>query len=305
MIIDLHCDTLLYLNKESDIKNAPGHINLNKLIKGGYLLQCFAVFTHLKYVKNPKEFALEKINIFHENMKKYNQYISHVKTYQDIIDNMENNKISALLSVEELGIISSVEEIEELYNKGVRMSTLTWNFDNCFGSPSCLGNNGLTELGIKAIKKMEELGIIIDVSHLSDEGVKDILKHTTKPFIASHSNVRNLCDIPRNLPDNLLLEMKNRGCIIGMNYYPELVKKASNELKIDELIKHIDYLKDLSGIDHIALGSDFDGIEGNLEIKDASYLPLLEERLFVHGYTKDDVDKITHLNALNLFSKIL
>ncbi len=305
MIIDLHCDTLLYLNEECDLKEAKGHINLDKLIKGNYMLQCFAVFTHLKYVKNPKEFVNNKINTFYTNINKYQDYISHVKTYEDIIENNKLGKISALLSIEELGFINTIDEIVELYNKGVRMATLTWNFDNPFGSPSCLGNNGLTPLGIEAIKKMEELGIIIDVSHLSDQGVYDILKHTTKPFIASHSNVRSLCDIPRNLPDHLLLEMKKRGCIIGMNYYPQFVIKDSNVLKIDDLIKHIDYLKKLIGIDHIALGSDFDGIDGELEIKDASFLPLLKLKLKEHGYTEDEINKITHLNALNLFSKIL
>ena len=305
MIIDLHCDTLLYLNKETDLKSAKGHISLDKLIEGKYLLQCFAIFTHLKYVKNPKEFVYDKINTFYENMDKFQDYIKPIKTYQDIIDNKQNGKISALLSIEELGCINSVEELVDLYNKGVRMATLTWNFDNPLGSPSCLGNNGLTPLGIEAIKKMEELGIVIDVSHLSDQGVYDILKHTTKPFIASHSNVRSLCDIPRNLPDELLLEMKKRGCIIGMNYYPQFVIKDSNVLKIDDLIKHIDYLKDLIGIDHVALGSDFDGIDGELEIKDASYLPLLISKLKEHGYSDEDINKITHQNALNLFSKIL
>ena len=90
-----------------------------------------------------------------------------------------------------------------------------------------------------------------------------------------------------------------------MNYYPQFVIKDSNVLKIDDLIKHIDYLKKLIGIDHIALGSDFDGIDGDLEIKDASFLPLLKLKLKEHGYTEDEINKITHLNALNLFSKIL
>ena len=159
------------------------------------------------------------IDAFKYNMDKFQNQIKQVYTYQDILDNQKNNIISALLTIEELGVIEKAEEVNELYNKGVRMATLTWNFKNNFATPAwefvskdnapiINPDEGLTEEGIKLVKRMEELGIIIDVSHLNDKGISDILKYTKKPFVASHSNVRKICNCPRNLPDDLLLKMK-------------------------------------------------------------------------------------------------
>ncbi len=318
MIIDMHCDTLLNLRtKEYDLENVKGHISLDKLISSNYLVQCFAVFTHLKYVKDPKQYVEEMIDAFKYNMDKFSNKIKQVYSYEDIIKNKENNIISALLTIEELGVIHEVEELNELYKQGVRMATLTWNFKNDFAYPAWefVGKDvtpivqpkkGLTEKGIKLVKRMEELGIIIDVSHLNDEGIYDILKYTTKPFVASHSNARTICNSPRNLTDDLLIKMKERGCVIGINYCPDFVKENSNNiLLIDDLIRHIDYLKNLIGIDYIGLGSDFDGIDGDLELKDASFIPLLISRLKEHGYSDADIEKITYKNALNLFKKVL
>jgi len=318
MIIDMHCDTLLNLRtKEYHLENVKGHISLDKLIQSNYLVQCFAVFTYLKYVKEPKKYVREMIDAFKYNMNKFSDKIKQVYSYEDIIKNKENNIISALLTIEELGVIHEVEELDDLYKEGVRMATLTWNFANDLAYPAweyiskdtppiVQPKKGLTEKGIKLVKRMEELGIIIDVSHLNDEGIYDILKYTTKPFVASHSNARSICDCPRNLPDDLLLRMKERGCVIGMNFCPDFVKENSNNVfLIEDLIKHIDYLKNLIGIDYIGLGSDFDRKERNLEIKDASFMPLLIEKLKDHGYSDDDIEKITYKNVLNLFKKVL
>ena len=318
MIIDLHCDTLLLLkNNKFYLSNSTGHINLDKLVQSNYMCQCFAVWTHLKKMPNHKDHVDKMIDAFYENMEKHSNRIKPVKSYQEIINNYKNGYISAMLTIEDLGVIHSIEELVELYNRGVRMATITWNFENDFGYPAweyidentpplCNPNKGLTELGISLIKKMEELGMIIDVSHLNDQGIYDILKYTTKPFVASHSNSRTICNVPRNLPDELLLLMKDRGCVIGMNYCPDFVKENScDKLLISDLIKHIDYIKNLIGIDYISLGSDFDGIGGDLEIKDASYMNLLIDELEKHGYTKEEIDKITHLNALRLFKEIL
>ena len=317
MIIDMHCDTLLNLRtKEFDLKNVNGHINLDKLIKSNYMVQCFAVFTYLK-MPDTKTFVKEMIDSYKYNMEKYHDYIEQAYSYKDILNITNQGKIATLLTIEELGIIHEVSELEDLYKQGVRMATLTWNFKNDFAypawefiskdqSPIIQPSQGLTEKGIKLVQKMEELGIIIDVSHLNDEGIKDVLKYTTKPFVASHSNARAICNVPRNLPDELLLQMKERGCVIGINYCPDFVKENSNNvLSIDDLIKHIDYMKKLIGIDYIGLGSDFDGIDGDLEMKDASYVNLLIEKLKEHGYTEADIEKITYKNVLNLFKKVL
>lgn len=325
-IIDLHCDSIMKLmnNKELSLYDKGGHVDLIKLKKGDYLLQCFAMFVNLKKVDNPYEYCKKMISVYYENINKYSNIISHVNKYQDILVNYQNNLISSLLTIEEGGVLlGDIDKLEEFYKLGVRMITLTWNYPNEIGNPNIDSTKitsettydelvrmidttkGLTKKGIELIKKMEELGIIIDVSHLGDAGVRDVLKYTTKPFVASHSNARRICNFPRNLPDDLLIEMAKRQCIIGINYCPNFLNEQSDSMKISDVIRHIDYLKKIIGIDYIALGSDFDGIDGNLELQDASFLPLLVDELKKSGYSDEEIDKITHKNALRLFKEVL
>ncbi len=324
-IIDLHCDSIMHLMQNSDsLYNKKGHINLKKLQQGDYMLQCFAMFVNIKKVNSPYDYCKKMIQKYYENINQYKQIIKPAYTYQDILDNNEQGLISALLTIEEGQVLEgSIKKLHEFYNLGVRMITITWNYPNELGYPNIDNNKitkempyekiqsmietkkGLTTKGIKIIKEMEKLGMIIDVSHLGDKGVKDVLKHTTKPFIASHSNVRTICNFPRNLSDELLIEMKKRNCLIGINYCPEFLKEQSHKMEITDVIKHIKYLKELIGIDYIALGSDFDGIEGELELKDASYLPLLVEKLKDADFTEEEIQKITHQNALRLFKEVL
>lgn len=324
-IIDLHCDSIIHLMQNNDsLYNKKGHINLKKLQQGDYMLQCFAMFVNIKKVNDPYDYCKKMIQKYYENLNQYNHIIKPVYNYQDIIDNNEQGLISALLTIEEGAVLKgSIKKLYEFYNLGVRMITITWNYPNELGYPNIDNNKinkdtsykeiqsmietkkGLTTKGIKIIKEMEKLGMILDVSHLGDKGLKDVLKHTKKPFIASHSNARTICDFPRNLSDELLIEMKKRNCLIGINYCPNFLKEQSNKMEITDVIKHIKYLKELIGIDYIALGSDFDGIEGELELKDASYLPLLIEKLKEAGFKNEEIEKITHQNALRLFKEVL
>lgn len=324
-IIDLHCDSIMHLMQNNEtLLNKNGHINLKKLQQGNYMLQCFAMFVNIKKVNDPYDYCKKMIQKYYKNLNQYNHIIKPVYNYQDIIDNNEKGLISALLTIEEGAVLKgSIKNLHEFYNLGVRMITITWNYPNELAYPNIDNNKitkdtsyekiqtmietkkGLTSKGIKIIKEMEKLGIIIDVSHLGDKGIKDVLKHTTKPFIASHSNARTICNFPRNLSDELLIEMKKRNCLIGINYCPNFLKEQSNKMEITDVIKHIKYLKELIGIDYIALGSDFDGIEGELELKDASHLPLLIEKLKAASFKNEEIEKITHQNALRLFKEVL
>lgn len=325
-IIDLHCDSVMKLMNDDSLSlyNKGGHVDLIKLKEGNYLLQCFAMFVNLKRVDNPYEYCKKMIKKYYENINQYPNIIKPVKNYQEIISNIRNGLISSMLTIEEGGtLLGDIDKLKEFYDLGVRMITLTWNYPNEIGNPNIDNNKitpntsykeiiemidqtkGLTPKGIEIVKKMEELGIIIDVSHLGDKGVRDVLENTTKPFVASHSNARSICNFPRNLPDDLLIQMAKRKCLIGINYCPNFLKEQADSMKIEDVIRHIDYLKKLIGIDYIALGSDFDGIDGNLELKDASYLPLLIEKLKESGYSDLEINKITHENALRLFKEVL
>ncbi len=325
-IIDLHCDSVMKLmdDERLSLYDKGGHLDLIKLKQGDYLLQCFAMFVNLRKVEDPYDYCKKMIKKYDDNLSQYSNIIRPVYSYQDILTNQSNNLLSAMLTIEEGGVIQGdLNKLREFYSLGVRMITLTWNYPNEIGYPNINSDlidktttyekvramidlrDGLTQKGIEIIKEMEKLGIIIDVSHLGDKGVWDVLANTTKPFVASHSNARTICNFPRNLPDDLLIAMAKRGCVIGVNYCPGFVKEQANSMKIADLIKHIDYLKETIGIDHIGLGSDFDGIDGDLELKDASSLPNLTLALEKAGYSDGEIAKITHLNVLRLFKEVL
>lgn len=317
-IIDLHCDTLSILydhhhngNKYSLLKN-NGAVDLNKLKQGNFLLQCFAIFIAIKKVSNPYLIAIKTIEIFKNEILKNNKLIQQVFNYQDILNISSTNKIAALLTIEDGAITNySFDNLQSLYDYGVRMITLTWNYETKIGFPNKVSENktddenGLTDYGIQFIQKLNELGIIIDVSHLSDKGFYDVLKYSKKPFIASHSNSRTCCNSVRNLTDDMIIQLDKIGGVMGLNYVEGFLSSEKCDDYIDVLVKHIKHIKKIASINVICLGSDFDGALQNRSLKNASYLPLLVKRLHDNHFSQEEIEKITSKNALRLFKTIL
>lgn len=236
-VVDMHCDTILKLyddlhhGKEGSLLENDGHIDLKKMQKGDYLLQNFAMFVDLS--ENPQPFlkANQLINYYYHEIEKYPELIKPVFCYQDIIDHQQAGIMSSLLTLEEGAVVENdLSLLEHYYRLGVRMITLTWNHANGIGHPnlsniSCYedmfkinDHDGLTPFGLQYIKEMERLGIIIDVSHLSDAGFYDVYHHTTKPFVASHSNARQVCGVARNMSDDMILKLASRGGVMGINF---------------------------------------------------------------------------------------
>lgn len=316
--IDLHCDTITRdVIKEKGLYSNDLHIDLKKMSKGEYLMQCFAIFLPLIRIEKPFETTKKYIEIFKEQMKINDNIISQVYYYQDLMNNKSVNKMSALLTLEEGGLIEDkLENLEYYHEQGVRMITLTWNFPNLIGSPNFTfkrgeepnmlvpnTKDGLTPFGIEVVKKMNELGIIIDVSHLSDAGFWDCIKYSKKPIVASHSNARSVCPIVRNLTDDMIRALaKNKG-VMGINYCPEFISD-SKENQIPDIIKHINHIKEVGGIDVICLGSDFDGIDTPNGMSDCSKTLELKEALIKEGYTQHEINKIFHLNFLRVFKAV-
>ncbi len=290
MIVDLHCDTLnkMYINN-IEFNNDMLHVNKEKLNKANYILQVFAIFY------NDINYDIKHV----ENMvKTYNNIGMNVNNYKELLNNYP--EVSSILALEDGGYIKSIYDLEYIYSLGIKIICLTWNYPNSLGYPHTI-NKGLTKLGVDVIKKMESLNMIICVSHLSDKGFYDVYNNTTKPFIASHSNCRSICNHSRNLTDDMIIKINERNGLIGINFYNMFV---SNEdiTYIDDLIKHINHIRSIASVNIISLGSDFDGIDNEVEIKDASYMYLLKDRLLYEGYTHEEVDKICYKNAL-LFLK--
>lgn len=330
---DLHCDTLnelRYAEKANDPKSFLHnnlHIDLEKLQKGDYMLQCFAAFVNLADKTpgaDPLVTALEEIDIFKRIMEAYPDKIAPVYAAADIRKNAAAGKISAMLTIEEGGCCKgSLGVLRRMYELGVRMMTLTWNHENELASPNvvpgadidsiwpCQPNTktGLTEKGFEFLAEMERLHIIADVSHLSDKGFWDIVEHSTRPFAASHSNCRALAPHCRNLTDEMIRAMADRGGLVGLNYCcgflddqpsPELCRSTTALMA-----KHAAHFKKVGGIEIIALGSDFDGIGGALELSDCSKLPLLADALRKEGFTEDEVERIFYRNAMTFFENNL
>ena len=327
-ILDMHCDTIMSLMKNEDVHLFDGNrmINIDKLNKGDYLLQCFAMFVMYKQedISNysPFKYCNQMIDRYYKEIDQCKDYISPALSYKDIENNILNNRLTSLLTIEEGGVLEGkIENLEHFYNRGVRMICLTWNFNNEIAHPNIDYTNisertievslnltipnttdGLTDFGKKVVIRMNELGMVIDCSHASDKTFYDVVELSTKPIVCSHSCSRSICNHVRNMSDDMLFKLKENGGVVGINYCHDFVKDDDNEASVKDIVKHINYIKDLIGIDYIGLGSDFDGIENdNIELKDASMMPLLLNELKNQGYSNDDIDKITYKNVLRVF----
>ncbi len=314
-IVDMHCDTLLSLDENTHLRNNDLDIDLIKMKQSNYLLQNFAIFTNYDKVKDRVPYVLKNINKFYKEIEANKDLIKQVFSYKDI---EENKLMSAMLTLEEGDVINDDLDILELYYRlGVRMIALTWNFKNSIGSPNFTPNpnryqmlrtlnktDGLTPFGKEYIKKCNELGIIIDVSHLGDKGFEDVLRLSTKPIVASHSNARAICDVARNLSDEMILKLHKNNGVMGMNFCEDFISNDSNG-SVENIIKHIDHIKELGCIDNIGLGSDFDGIRKRKEMSDCSQMCMLINALREHDYSEEEIEKICYKNVLRVYKEVL
>ncbi|WP_244833889.1 dipeptidase [Clostridium sp. BJN0001] len=323
-IADMHCDTISKIY-ESKLNNTPCslrknnfHIDIEKLKKSNYILQNFAMFVDLSKVENPFEYCINMIDCLYQEVSENISLISIVKSYSNIEKNLKLNKISALISLEEGEICKgNISFLRILYKLGVRMMTLTWNYKNELAYPNSkiINNkqtpfidtvNGLTKKGIEFLYEINKLGIILDVSHLSDAGFFDVAKYSSKPFVASHSNSRKICAHPRNLTDKMIKTISRCGGVIGINYYPQFLNSENgNNSYASYIVNHAHHIADTGGINSVSLGSDFDGISGNPEIKDASYMYILFDLLKKSGFKESEIDKIFYKNVLRVYKEVL
>ena len=312
MIIDLHCDTIQKA-KDEQLKLESDKLAFNIKDVQEYLpyIQCFATFINPKYnIKNNGfKRAISIINNFYRQYEKNKEKFLIIKNKYDFDINNFEKKLGVMLTLENGSAISSnLDNISILYNKGIRMMGITWNDDNELGCGAKTSNDtGLTNLGIQYVKKLQNKHIIIDVSHCSEKSFYDTLKNTTVPIIASHSCVKKICNHVRNLDDNQIKEIAKRSGVIGICFCsPFLIE--NEKANVHDIIKHIDYIVNLVGIDYIAIGSDFDGVEEEHQLEDikgVKDMPILINELKAHGYKEEDIEKITSKNFLRVAKEIL
>ncbi len=313
---DMHCDTITTLydkvkegSKENFLCNSL-QLDIQKMETSRYLLQNFAVFLDQGKWNHLYEEAMHRITFFQEELEKNKDHIRQVISYNEIVQNEREGKISALLTLEGGEILEgNVDNLAVFHKKGVRMITLTWNYDNELGY--CHLNTerkGLTKLGMEMVEQMEALHMIPDVSHASDAMFYDVCKIAKKPFVASHSNARSIYNHSRNMSDDMIRILAERGGIMGINFYAGFTSARSREdgiCYLEDILAHMKHVYKVGGIDCLALGSDFDGIDTDVEWQDASGMEILLRGMERSGFTPSECDKITRNNVLRLYRECL
>lgn len=324
--LDMHCDTITHLLRKEDngepasLRHNDADIDLERMKKAGYLLQNLAVFTPLGYVDNPMAFALRAIDKYYEEMEQNSDLIHPVLKYEDIERNRKEGYLFGMLTLEEGAVVNNdLRILRDFYRLGVRMITLTWNFPNGIAFPNFTmeegvdekellkrtnEKDGLTDFGKDYVKECNRLGIIVDVSHLGDKGFWDVIELSTSPIVASHSNARAICPVARNMSDEMILALHRNGGVMGMNFCDDFVDENGNG-SVDNIIRHIDHIRDLGCIDNIGLGSDFDGIPKRKEMEECGKIGMLAEALSGHGYSEEEIEKICYRNSLRVYQEVL
>ena len=295
-IFDLHCDTVHRIGEGGLLSIPEAHVDLLRLHEAGYGLMTFASFVNAGYTDDPYGDCLHYLCTLREEIAANSDIAAPVLTSADIEKNEASGHVSALLSVEEGGVIEDeISRVSELYDLGVRMMTFTWNYDNDIST--CVSpqrDGGLTDFGRDFLAELERVGIIADVSHISDAGFFDVAESARRPFIASHSNARAVCDHRRNLTDGMIRIIGQKGGIIGLNFCADFVG-GDGGLKM--LCRHAREIADCGGAECVALGGDFDGIPTNPAVPDCTATPRLADALRDFGFTSREVDGIMGENA--------
>lgn len=307
-VFDLHCDTAYALLGDNfrqcgSLKNNNGHIDLDRAKDLAAYAQCFACFTtdHHDGV-SPTELFERELATIHRELERNSDFIRQAYTAEEIEENRQKGVVSAILTIEgPAGFGYDPELLYDLYLVGFRMSTLCWNESNPL-TGSCMTEEGLSDLGRIYVKQAQELGILIDVSHISDKAFWDIMDITNKPIVASHSNSRAVCNVKRNLDDAMFRAICKTGGVAGINLYTNFLGEGAT---LDTVCDHIFHYLELDPDGkHIALGADLDGCEtlpfGFNGVQD---YPRIAARLLERGLSMDMIENIFWNNALEVLKQ--
>ncbi|EGT3615095.1 membrane dipeptidase [Clostridium perfringens] len=312
--IDFHCDTaslMLQGNKklfQNDLK-----VDIKKLKEGEALAQFFALFIDKEYTKDTYNYCRMMLENLKKEFQENSDDIILCRNILDLEKAEKENKIGAFITIEEGDAIrGEVEKLREFKKEGISLITLTWNYINDLGYPNYefkYKDKGLTKKGIEIVEEMNRLGMLIDVSHLSDGGFYDAIKYSKDPIIASHSNSRSQTGHSRNLNDHMIKLLANKGGVTGINFCNAFLKETegndSDLALVKDMVRHIKHIRNIGGIEVIGLGSDFDGIENEVEICDSSKMGLLLKALEREGFKEDEIEKIFYKNAKRIIRDVL
>lgn len=362
IVIDLHADTAQRLVDEEDFdimsRNADGHLDTPRMREGGLDAQFFSIWVEPEHYGIGGETAVNRADVqieaVHRMTQKHSDDWELATTANDVRRIASQGKLSALMGLEGgYAIDEKLANVEKYFSLGVRYMSPAWSVSTSWAGSSNdeIGKNlGLTEFGKEVIREMNRLGMVVDVSHVSDLAFWDIIKTTTKPVIASHSNARSLANHPRNLTDDMIRAIADIGGVMCVVFYSAFLdddwsaeknrvdeelkphlKKLEEEfegtkvqkwiakekfrmnefarkiqpLTVARVVDHIDHIVKLSGVDHVGIGSDFDGIPATpKDLSSVAELPNLTQELLRRSYNETDVEKILGANVLRVMEEI-
>ncbi|MGH9898829.1 MAG: membrane dipeptidase, partial [Pyrinomonadaceae bacterium] len=354
IVVDGHNDITSPMTDERYDLATPSagkyHTDIARLKEGGVTGQFFAIYVDKKYVKEGGSMrrAMDMIDDVYRAAERHPNDLVFTTTAEGIIKAKKQGNIAALMGIEGgHAIDDSLSALRDFYRLGVRYMTLTHtNNNNWAGSSGEPDNKGLTDFGKEVVREMNHIGMLVDISHVSDQTMNDVLDTVTAPVIASHSSARALCNHPRDIPDDLLKRIGKNGGVVMVNFYPTFIdqkvydaakeretrlkpqtdaltenykndpKRLADELtklnnanplpttSISKVIDHIDYIAKLIGVDHVGLGSDFDGIPSvPVGLEDVSKFPEITYGLLQRGYAEKDIQKILGGNLVRVLGE--
>ncbi|RYG73695.1 membrane dipeptidase [Lentibacillus lipolyticus] len=338
-IFDGHNDTLLRLEMANDTpsffqESTEGHIDLPRARKSNFGGGFFAVYTpNENYEVKPEDYATENgydvplpPPIQQENALAFTNALASrlfrleaasagqlkvVRQTEELKFCLENDIIAAIFHIEGAEAIDTdLDALHVLYQAGLRSLGIVWSRPNKFGEgvpfryPSSPDTGaGLTEAGKNLVRECNQLGIMIDTTHLNEKGFWDVANLTDAPLVATHSNAHALSPIARNLTDQQLAAIAESNGMVGINYAVNMLREdggLGSDISLDEIVRHIAYVAEKFGVDHVGLGSDFDGTTVPDSMQDVTGLPKLLDRLQAHGFQEHELQKITHQNWLRV-----
>ncbi len=295
---------------------------LKKFRKGNVTGGIFVVWVDPPYDKAPKQRSEQIIKCMQEEFKDAEDILNQVRNFEDFEKGICEQKINVVVGLEGLSQIGKdISQIDYLYEEvGVRHAMLVWNEQNSLATGWCIDQvSGLSDTGVDTIRRMEDLGVVMDVSHLNDKCFWDAMNHMNGPVIASHSNVRSLCPVMRNLSDDMIKEIARTNGLVGVNSLREFIDDRAEYQNVERLADHVEYIADMVGIEHVGLGYDFGdylntdalgSFSNNLNspsgdgVGDESEAENLLHVLRNRGYKQEQIEMIAYKNFYRVFQQV-
>lgn len=299
---DLHCDTLVFAHrKQESLRDNTMHISLNKGKAFEKWCQTYAVYVPDSVeADQAQDYVTEYLAYFHEQMEENSDLVVKCTNAEEIERAAQSGRFAAVLSIENgRAFGDDMGNIERYYKAGVRIASLTWNNPTLLAG-GAMSDQGLTALGKVALSEMERVGMVLDVSHASQRTFYEAAECYSKPFIATHSNSSAVYPHRRNLTDDQFAVIKERGGLIGLNFYTGFISGAGT---IDDLVRHADHFLSLGGENILAMGSDFDGADIEPNLDSLEKVENLANAMLKKNYSETLVNKIFYENAYQFFAR--